>query len=104
MYGFHTCVYMFGAKSIKDTQCGFKLLSRSAAKLTFRSMHIERWAFDVELLKIAEMRDIRLGEVQVNWMEIDGSKLNPILASIQMFKDLFLLWFRYQVGAWRIRP
>ncbi len=48
----------------------------------------------MELLKIAEMLDIPTGEVAVRWTEIDGSKLHPILASIQMFKDLFLLWLR----------
>ena len=56
----------------------------------------------MELLKIAEMLKIPMAEVAVQWTEIDGSKLNPILASIQMFKDLFLLWVRYAVGAWRV--
>ena len=68
----------------------------------FQSCHIERWAFDVELLKIAELCQIPTAEVAVQWTEIEGSKLNPILASIQMFKDLFLLWLRYAVGAWKI--
>lgn len=104
MYGFHACVRAFGCKSIKDTQCGFKLLSRSAARITFNSLHIERWAFDVELLKIAEMTDIALGEVSVKWHEVDGSKLSPVSAAIQMFRDLFVLWARYALGAWRIKP
>ncbi len=102
MYGFHLCVRMFGCKSVKDTQCGFKLFTRDSARVLFKSCHIERWAFDVELLKIAEMLDFPLGEVAVQWTEIDGSKLNPILASIQMFKDLFFLWLRYAVGAWKV--
>ncbi len=102
MYGFHFVVYVFGCRSIKDTQCGFKLLTRKSARITFKSLHIERWAFDVELLKIAEIIGIPTAEVAVQWQEIDGSKLNPISASIQMFKDLFLLWLRYAVGAWRV--
>ena len=103
MKGFHACVWLFGAKSVKDTQCGFKLMTRSTARLCFGSLHIERWAFDVELIKIAEMTDIPVGEVAIRWTEIDGSKLDPISASIQMFKDLFLLWFRYAVGAWKLK-
>jgi dolichyl-phosphate beta-glucosyltransferase len=102
MYGFHLCVSIFGCRSIKDTQCGFKLLTRKTARLVFKSLHIERWAFDVELLKIAELSGIAPAEVAVKWTEIDGSKLDPVLASIQMFKDLFLLWLRYAVGAWRL--
>ena len=102
MFGFHLCVKIFGCRSIKDTQCGFKLFTRNTARIMFKSCHIERWAFDVELLKIAELCKIPTAEVAVQWTEIDGSKLNPILASIQMFKDLFLLWLRYAVGAWKI--
>lgn len=102
MYGFHLCVSIFGCRSIRDTQCGFKLFTRKTARLLFNSCHIERWAFDVELLKIAEMCRIPMAEVAVQWTEIDGSKLNPVLASIQMFKDLFFLWLKYAIGAWRI--
>ena len=102
MKGFHMCVWLFGCKSIQDTQCGFKLMTRETARIVFHSLHIERWAFDVELIKIAERLDIPTAEVGVNWTEIEGSKLNPITASIQMFKDLFFLWLRYFVGAWRI--
>ena len=25
MYGFHACVWLFAAKTVKDTQCGFKV-------------------------------------------------------------------------------
>ena len=103
MFGFHFCVRMFGCKSIQDTQCGFKLFTRKSARILFKSCHIERWAFDVELLKIAEMLKMPISEVAVFWTEIDGSKLNPVLASIQMFKDLFLLWLRYATGAWKIQ-
>ncbi len=94
MLGFHTCVRLFGTRTIRDTQCGFKLLTRNAALVCFSSLHIERWAFDVEILKIAEIVGIPTGEVSVRWTEVDGSKLNPVLASIQMFVDLFLLWLR----------
>lgn len=102
MFGFHLCVRFFGCKSIQDTQCGFKLFTRRSARILFKSCHIERWAFDVELLKIAELVKMPLAEVAVQWTEIDGSKLNPVLAAIQMFKDLFLLWLRYATGAWKI--
>jgi dolichyl-phosphate beta-glucosyltransferase len=53
-------------------------------------------------LKIAEMTGIPLVEVPVKWTEIEGSKLDPISASIQMFKDLFFLWLRYALGVWKL--
>eukprot|EP01138_Halocafeteria_seosinensis_P008833 gb/GECG01009029.1/.p1 GENE.gb/GECG01009029.1/~~gb/GECG01009029.1/.p1 ORF type:complete len:328 (+),score=36.42 gb/GECG01009029.1/:1-984(+) len=55
MWGFHTLVTVLvgGDHEIHDTQCGFKLFTREAARLLFPVMHIERWAFDVELLFLA---------------------------------------------------
>ncbi|XP_063150641.1 dolichyl-phosphate beta-glucosyltransferase isoform X3 [Candoia aspera] len=43
MYGFHFLVRFLCVKDIRDTQCGFKLLTREAASQTFSSLHIERW-------------------------------------------------------------
>jgi len=102
MYGFHACVWIFAVKTIKDTQCGFKLLKRKTAQLIFTTLHIERWAFDVEMLKVAEMMKIPMAEVSVRWQEIDGSKLSPLLDAIQMFRDIFFLWLRYAIGAWKL--
>jgi len=102
MVGFHACVWIFAVKTVKDTQCGFKLLKRKTAEMIFTTLHIERWAFDVEMLKVAEMMNIPLGEVSVRWQEIEGSKLNPILDAIQMFRDIFMLWLRYAIGAWKL--
>ena len=95
-----------------------QLLKRKTALKLFKTLHIERWAFDVEMLKVfvlksvivptdintqvAEMMNIPIGEIAVRWQEIKGSKLNPLLAAIQMFKDIFLLWLRYAIGAWKI--
>ncbi|KAL2770193.1 dolichyl-phosphate beta-glucosyltransferase isoform 2, partial [Daubentonia madagascariensis] len=71
MYGFHFLVWFLCVKGIRDTQCGFKLLTREAASRTFSSLHIERWAFDVELLYIAQFFKIPIAEIAVNWTEIE---------------------------------
>lgn len=92
----------FQVRSIRDTQCGFKLLTRKAARLCFQSLHIKRWAFDVELLYIAERYNIPIAEIAVQWTEIEGSKLVPFWSWLQMGRDLFLIWFRYKIGAWKL--
>ena len=51
---------------------------------------------------MCEMLSLPVGEVAVRWTEVDGSKLNPLLAALQMFRDIFLLWLRYALGAWRL--
>lgn len=43
MYGFHMLVWVLTVRGIRDTQCGFKLLTRSTAKTCFRCLHVERW-------------------------------------------------------------
>lgn len=50
MKGFHLLVWLFAARSIKDTQCGFKLLTRPTARLCFPSLHIERWLLNCFIL------------------------------------------------------
>lgn len=43
MFVFHFEVWLFAVKSIRDTQCGFKLFSRESARKIFSQMHVERW-------------------------------------------------------------
>lgn len=102
MHGFHFLVWSLAVRTIRDTQCGFKLFTREAARLCFSSIHVQRWAFDVELLYIAEQLKIPVTEICVNWTEIDGSKVVPFWSWLQMGRDLFLIWLRYSIGAWRI--
>lgn len=102
MYGFHFLVWLFTVRGVRDTQCGFKLFTREAARLSFNNLHIERWAFDVELLYIAQKLKIPISEVAVNWTEIEGSKLVPFWSWIQMGRDLCFIWLRYRIGAWKL--
>ncbi|UYV74409.1 ALG5 [Cordylochernes scorpioides] len=102
MYGFHAMVWIFGVRGIKDTQCGFKLFAREAASRLFSALHVERWAFDVELLYMAKELGYQVEEVAVRWTEIEGSKLVPIYSWLEMAKDLILLRLRYVIGAWKI--
>ncbi|KAJ8656965.1 hypothetical protein O0I10_007299 [Lichtheimia ornata] len=99
---FHSLVYILGIRGIEDTQCGFKLFTRKAAQRVFPSMHVERWIFDIECLMIAQLQRIPIAEVQVNWHEIDGSKINLMKDSILMARDLLLIRLNYILGLWTI--
>ena len=102
MKGFHSLVWLFCVRSVRDTQCGYKLFSRSAVKRILPQLHIQRWAFDVELLFIAEALNIKVEEVAIKWEEIGGSKVTPIISWIEMGRDLVLIWLRYTIGYWKI--
>lgn len=103
MKGFHFIVWFTGVRSIHDTQCGFKLFTRKTAVQLFNSIHVQRWAFDVELLFIAEVLKVPMAEIAVNWTEIEGSKIVPVFSWIQMGWDVFKIWLHYTLGLWKIK-
>ena len=100
MHGFHFLVWFAAVRTVRDTQCGFKLFPRNLAMKLFSWTHIERWAFDVELLFLAEKVGIEVLEVSVNWTEVDGSKIVPVFSWLQMGRDVLIISYMYVVGAW----
>ena len=99
-WGMHTLVRFVLRNNINDTQCGFKIFTRDAAKLVFPTQHLERWAFDIEVLLLCGAKRIPVSEVPVNWTEIDGSHLNVVDATIQMARDMILIKLLYTLRAW----
>ena len=87
---------------LQDTQCGFKLFTKQTSNFLFPALHLERWAFDVELFIIANYRKIPAVEVPVNWQDIEGSKLNVVTASLMMARDYLLVRIFYLFGLWKI--
>ncbi len=104
MYGFHTILRVFGVGYVRDTQCGFKLFSRAAARQLFPAQHLPTWIFDVELLLLAKQLGIPVAEVPVDWHEVPGSKLNVVTASIQMLRDLMVVRANHFLGIWTAAP
>ena len=100
MHSFHLILWLMTPPQtamIKDTQCGFKLFSRSALPYIVPYMHSEGWIFDVEMLMLAEFAHIPVAEVPVGWREVKGSKLNVLWDSVGMAWGLAVLraaWLR----------
>jgi len=104
MYGLHTVLRIVGVGHIRDTQCGFKLFSRSAAQQIFPAQHLPTWIFDVELLLLAKQLRIPVSEVPIEWHEVAGSKLNVVTASVQMLRDLLVVRANHLLGRWTASP
>jgi dolichyl-phosphate beta-glucosyltransferase len=100
MYGLHTVLRIAGVGHIRDTQCGFKLFSRAAARALFPRQHLASWIFDVELLLLAKTLRIPVVEVPVTWHEVAGSKLSVVRDSLQMLRDLWVLRANQLLGRW----
>ncbi len=71
-----------------DTQCGFKLFSKKAAREVFSRQRIERFGFDAEVLFIARQRGFKIIEVPVRWNHVEGTKVSMFGDSLNMFLDL----------------
>jgi dolichyl-phosphate beta-glucosyltransferase len=66
-------------------------------------MHIERYAFDVELFVLAGYLQVPVSEVSITWHEVDGSKMHLVQDSLNMATDLVLMRLGYTLGLWRWR-
>jgi dolichyl-phosphate beta-glucosyltransferase len=80
---------------ISDTQCGFKLFSRAAAHKLFQLPKEKSWAFDVEILFLAQKFGMQIAQVPVAWHAVAGSKINPFKDSVRMFFALFRIRHRW---------
>ncbi|KAG6734809.1 hypothetical protein I3842_01G288800 [Carya illinoinensis] len=99
MMGFHLVVLLTAGPGIRDTQCGFKLFTRAAARKLFKNIRLKRWCFDVELVFLCKWFGIPMIEISVNWSEIPGSKVNP-LSIPNMLWELALMSVGYRTHMW----
>ena len=103
MKAFHAFLSIFGVRSVADTQCGFKMMNRPAARLVIPWIHISGWIFDVEMILLAEGKGVKVMEVPVPWKEMDGTKLSLAIDSLKMARDLLRLRMNYFFGIWKYK-
>lgn len=88
---FNTVAQQSGLKGISDTQCGFKLFSRTVAQDLFSVSSIDGYGFDLELLYVARQRGYRIAEIPVNWTDQPGSKVRALRDGLSMLRELALI-------------
>jgi dolichyl-phosphate beta-glucosyltransferase len=100
---FYTLVNLLAVPGIRDTQCGFKMFRRDAARRLFAWSCEKGWAFDVEILYLAQRVGYAIEEVAVNWRAVEGSKVSPVADSLRMFLAVFRIRARH-AGFLKHRP
>ena len=70
-----------------DTQCGFKLFSKRAARRIFPKQRLERFGFDVEILYLAKKLELPVAEVPVVWNDVEGTKVR-LFGGVDAFVDI----------------
>jgi dolichyl-phosphate beta-glucosyltransferase len=79
---------MITGLEIYDSQCGLKVLRRSAYQAVATQVKETRFAFDVELTLLLLKAGFAIREVPINWEEVPGSKVKIIRDSIRMFSGV----------------
>lgn len=83
---------------IRDSQCGFKSFKNNVARKVFTNLKVTKTgkvtggymgAFDVEALFLAKKLGCRIAQVPVEWMKVEGTRLNPVTEPIKMAIDTF---------------
>jgi dolichyl-phosphate beta-glucosyltransferase len=82
-----------GLRSIADTQCGFKFMTRRAAREIFGRQRIDGYMFDVEILFLAERAGFRVAEVPVRWRDDGDSRLRLVSGNVRNVVDLLRIRF-----------
>lgn len=88
---------------VQDTQCGFKLFHREAARTIASQLTMERFSFDIELLVIAKMHGYDIEEVPVNWYDTPGTRLRPFKSVFQTLRDLLAIRWNMLRGRYKAR-
>lgn len=107
-WGFQTCVRIITGNTlrVKDSQCGYKLMTLNTAKVLYDNLNLNGWSHDVEVLFRANLLNIPIDETRIDWEDKDGSKVTEsgvVKVSIQMLFDIIRLRWNYSiVKSWKL--
>jgi len=74
-----------------DTQCGFKAFQLDVCRPILEPAHVNGFAFDVELLFLANHAGLRIREIPVRWNHAEGSKVSFFRDSLRMLREVIAL-------------
>jgi dolichyl-phosphate beta-glucosyltransferase len=72
-----------------DTQCGLKAFRRAAAADLFSRGRLDGFAFDAEILFLAERLGHQVVEVPVHAVDRDGSKVRLAADALRMLREMW---------------
>ena len=74
-----------------DTQCGFKIFVRSAARALFEKQKLDSVIFDPEILWLAKQDGYQVAEFPIEWRHVEDSRIqyDSLKKSLFVFQELF---------------
>lgn len=109
---FNFWVQLIALRGINDSQCGFKVFRKGAAKDLFGKLKIYgdnakeismpyMGAFDVEVLFLARKLGYKIKELGIPWSYAKTSRLRPLANSVGMALDVLKVRINYLKGVYR---
>ncbi len=99
--GFTTVTRLLLAPGVHDFTCGFKAFQHEAAQEIFRRSLLDGWAFDAELVVIAQELGFKLAQVPVRWKHEDGTKVRVGSAVVASLLELLRVRWNRMRGRYR---
>ena len=98
---FTTLTRSLVAPGIYDFTCGFKAFRAQAARSIFERVTQGGWAFDAELIVIAQVQGLSIAQVPVDWRHEDGSKVRVGSAMFESLGELLRIRSKKKKGLYR---
>lgn len=77
-----------GGLKLSDSQCGFKLFRRDAAREIFRRCRVDGFAFDFEAILWAQTLGLKIAELPVRIINHRESKIHLAQDAVRMLRDV----------------
>jgi dolichyl-phosphate beta-glucosyltransferase len=93
---FNRILRLSGIRGIADTQCGFKLLDGDVARNLFARLVTSGFAFDVELIWLAQRTGLGIIEVGIEWENSPDSRVGLIVDPPRMLLEILVFHWRHR--------
>jgi len=100
-HSFNVLIRIFTGANLKDTQVGLKAMKRSAFAKILPRLSVKRYAFDVELLTVANLYGLKIIDMPTRLRIKEAFDLKEML---RMFVDLLGIAYRLRVNHWYQQP
>ena len=81
-------IRVLAVKNIWDTQCGFKIFTKKTVEDIISKTTINRFAFDIEILALAQALNYKIAIIPINWINSFDSNVG-IKGYFLTLKDVF---------------
>jgi len=97
-HGFHLMVVLLTGLRVSDTQSGMKAFRRRVLERVLPKLAMKRFAFDVELLTVANLKGFRIVEYPIDIRMSGPTTLRPLVKMLwSMFIEILGITYRLRI-------